>query len=93
LHAPGGPALPALPFGALAVRLVGPGGKPGAGTLSGGTPGVGGAMLLTVAAGRATVTYAPPAEPARDTLVVALDDGAGGMGTELARLPVEVATS
>jgi hypothetical protein len=80
-----------LPFGALALALAGAGGRPGAGTLSGGTDGADGVRLAEVTGGTATVTYAPPAEPAGDQLVVTVDDGEGGLGAELARVPLRAA--
>lgn len=82
--------LPPLPFGALALALVDAGGRPGAGALSGGTDGEGGAHLVTLTDGSATVTYTPPAEAATDVLVVALDDGLDGLGIELGRFVLDV---
>ncbi|HSD81249.1 MAG TPA: hypothetical protein VLB47_11320 [Solirubrobacteraceae bacterium] len=78
-----------LPFERVAVGLRGPGGRPGAGALQGGAAGTDGVRLALLDDGVATLRYAPPADPARDELVVALDDGAGGLGVELGRLPVE----
>jgi hypothetical protein len=82
------------PFGALAFRLVGRGGRPGAGTLSGGTAGPGGARVVDVVGDTVTVTYTPPDGPALDHLVVAphtVDtDGQERIGSELARFPLEV---
>ena len=81
----------AAPFGRLAVRLAAPGGKPGKGTLTGGTAGTpAGVRLVELARGAAELTYTPPAEPADDVLVVALDDGDGGAGVELGRTPLPV---
>lgn len=81
-------------FGALAVRVVDSGGRPGAGTLSGGTPGPNGSQLVPVDLDVATVTYQPPAAAAADVLVVHVgraDSGAGpAIGMELARFPLEV---
>lgn len=84
-----GPATEA--FGKLALRLVAAGGKPGAGTLSGGTAGTEpGVRLVDLSGGTASVTYTPPAEKARDFLVVSLDDAEGGASTELGRALLEV---
>jgi hypothetical protein len=84
---------PALPFGELALALAGPGGRPGAGTLEGGAAGADGVRLVPLGDGEASVTYVPPAEPGLDELVVALDDGAGGQGIELGRMPLRVGAS
>ena len=78
-------------YGSLLVRLIDAGGRPGAGTLTGGADGPGGARMLSVSDGSAAVTYTPPAQPATDVLVVALDDGAGGMGLELGRFTLVTA--
>ena len=85
-----GELLPPLPFGALAVALFDPGGRPGAGTLTGGTEGAEGVRLVELADGSATISYAPPAEAAADVLVVALDDGSDGLGVEIGRLTLKV---
>jgi hypothetical protein len=79
-----------LPFGKLAVTLVGKGAKPGKGTLSGGEDGIvpEEIRLIPVTDDAATVTYTPPAEPAAEELVVALDDGKKGLGIELGRVPL-----
>jgi hypothetical protein len=79
------PAPPPLPFGRLALALFAPGGKPGKGTLSGGTAGVNGIRLADLADGKATITYTPPAESAVDELVIAMDDGESGLGIELGK--------
>jgi hypothetical protein len=85
------PAEPTSPFGALVVALVGPGGTPGAGTLSGGEAGSGGSRLVPVADDAAAVTYTPPAEPARETLVVSAVSGdPPRIGIELARFEFRV---
>jgi hypothetical protein len=84
------PADSALPFGTLVARLERPGGRPGAGALTGGTDGKNGARLLTLSAGRASLRYAPPAAPGFDLLVVSLDDGAQGAGVELGRFRLDV---
>lgn len=83
-------AAPALPFGSVALALAGPGGRAGAGQLAGGAAGVAGVRLVTLVEGAATITYAPPADAAQDELVVALDDGAGGLGVPLARIALPV---
>lgn len=80
----------ALPFDRLAVGLRGPGGRPGAGVVQGGTAGAGDVRLALLRDGVASLDYAPPAAPARDELVVALDDGTGGIGVELGGLVLEV---
>lgn len=93
LHAPDGPALDELPFGSLALRLAGPGGKPGAGALSGGTAGADGVTLVPVTDGHSSVQYTPPPTPARDSLVIALDDGTNSARIELARVTLLVTPS
>ncbi len=50
-----------LPFGSLAVVVRDAGGRPGAGTLTGGTAGTDDIRLVTLDDGAATVTYTPPA--------------------------------
>lgn len=84
----GSTPLPPIPFGSLALWLVGKGGQAGAGTLSGGTPGTDGTTLVAVTDGRASITYIPPATPATDTLVIAVATAAGGDGVELTRIPL-----
>lgn len=84
------PPAPPLPFGTLAVRLFGPGNRPPAGSLTGGNPGADGSRLLDVAGGAASFGYTPPAAPAVDQLVVALDDGTARQGLELARFSIRV---
>jgi hypothetical protein len=90
LRIDGEDGLPPLPFGSLALALFDPGGRPGAGVLSGGTAGTGDAHLVDLADGTATFTYTPPTEAATDVLVVALDDGEDGMGVELGQFTLEV---
>jgi hypothetical protein len=78
-----------LPFGTLAVTLIGKGAKPGKGTLSGGDAGsVPEIRLITVTDEAATVTYTPPAEATAEELVVAFEDGEKGLGIELGRVPL-----
>jgi hypothetical protein len=79
-----------LPFGSLALALAGPGGQPGAGTLLGGQAGTGGARLVTITNGEAAFQYRPPNRAATDTLIVTVENNAGGLGIELARLPLRV---
>jgi hypothetical protein len=75
-----------MPFGSMAVTLVGPGGKPGKGTLSGGVDGVPPTIrIVPVVDNTATVTYTPPVTPATEELVVAFDDAKLGMGIEIGR--------
>jgi hypothetical protein len=78
------------PFGSLALSLRGPAGQAGAGTLEGGDPGDDGTRLVELEDGAAEIDYAPPGAPARDELIVALDDGEGGPGVELGRRVLEV---
>ncbi len=86
----GATPLPPLPFGVLAVFLRGPGGKPGAGTLSGGAAGVEGSRLIALGNNEATITYNPPVQKAREELVVALEDGGNGAGLEIGRMALVV---
>lgn len=79
-----------LPFGAVVVGVEDAGGRPGAGTLSGGNAGPAGSRTIAVTRGRAAFQYTPPAQPALDHLVVSLDDGEGGVGVELGRFQLEV---
>lgn len=82
-------------FGELVMRIVDAGGRPGAGTLTGGSVGPAGARIVARADGAYTVEYTPPAESATDHLVVAVarPDGGDGpeIGVELARFALEVA--
>jgi hypothetical protein len=82
------------PFGTLSVRVQKVDGTAGDGILSGGDAGADGARLLTVSGGMATVDYTPPATPASEALVLALDDGEGGgeggRGLEIGRFPLIV---
>jgi hypothetical protein len=80
-------------FGSLVASLVDSGGRPGAGTLAGGADGPAGSRILTIADGAATVQYTPPATPATDFLLVRLDNGEGGGGTEIARFPLRARSS
>jgi hypothetical protein len=81
-------------FGTLAVQVLDDGGRPGAGTLSGGAAGPAGARIVTLEDGRTTVSYTPPDDPALDRLVVSIarpDGGEGpAIGIELARFPLQV---
>ena len=79
-----------LPFGSVVLAVVDAGGRPGAGTLSGGTAGAGGARIIPVASGQVAFQYTPPPQAAADRLVVALENGEGGVGTELGRFPLNV---
>ena len=74
-----------LPIGSIAVRVVGQGGQPGSGTLAGGTAGVDGARILDASSGTVAFDYTPGAEPATDTLIVALENGESDLGIELGR--------
>lgn len=91
----GGSEPATLPFGALAVRVIDAGGRPGAGTLTGGAAGPHSSRILAVESGALSFEYTPPAEPARDRLVVAIaqpDTGDGVViGAELARFSLDVA--
>jgi hypothetical protein len=75
-------------FGSLVASLVDGGGRPGAGTLTGGADGPAGSRILTVTDGVATVQYTPPAAAATDFLLVRLDNGEGAGGIEIARFPL-----
>jgi hypothetical protein len=79
-----------MPFGALALAVMQPSGRPGTGALAGGTAGVGNVRVVDLADGEATVTYTPPAEATLEELVIALDDHEGGRGVEIGRLPLRV---
>jgi len=78
------------PFGALVVRLVDDGGRPGAGQLTGGTDGPGGARVLEFNNGEAQLRYTPPTAPAADVLVVSMDNTEDGAGIEIGRFPLLV---
>jgi hypothetical protein len=80
----------ALPFGQHVVQLFSAGHRPGAGSLQGGAAGAGGGRLLSLTGGAATFDYVPPAGAAIDELVVALDDGSGGVGVELGTFTLAV---
>lgn len=82
--------LESAPFGTLAARLEKPDGTAGEGTLSGGAAGENGVRLLTVGDGAAAVTYTPPAAPATEVLILAVDDSATGSGLEIGRFPLIV---
>ena len=75
-----------LPFNTVVLTLAGAGGKPAAGTLTGGTDGKTPALrIVPVKDGSATIKYTPPSKPAADDLIVALDDGNNGLGIEIGR--------
>jgi hypothetical protein len=75
-----------IPFGAIAVTLIGPGGKPGKGTLSGGDDGEPPTIrIVPLTDNAATVTYTPPATPATEELVVAFENAEKGLGIEIGR--------
>jgi hypothetical protein len=74
-----------LPIGSIAVNVNGQGGQPAAGTLAGGTAGVGGARILDASTGEASFDYAPGAQPIRESLIVALENGESDLGVELGR--------
>ena len=77
------------PYGTVVVSAEDAGGRPGAGTLDGGAAGPGGSRVLTVTGGEATLTYRPPATPAVDHLIVALEKN-GAAGIELGRFTLRV---
>lgn len=75
-----------MPFGSIAMTLVGPGGKPGKGTLGGGVAGAPATIrIVSVVENAATVTYTPPATPVTEELVVAFDNHELGLGIEIGR--------
>jgi hypothetical protein len=75
-----------LPFNSVVLTLAGAGDRPAAGTLTGGTDGKTPALrIVAVKDGSATIKYTPPAKAAADELIVALDDGANGLGIEIGR--------
>ena len=76
-------------FGPLNVRVVDAGGRPGAGTLAGGNDGPDSGRLLTLSEGEVVFQYTPPAEPAREELLVTVMDGEGGRGIEIGRFPLK----
>jgi hypothetical protein len=80
----------ALPFDVLAMTLAGVGGRPGAGSLTGGSDGSLGVRLVSLTAGTASIRYTPPPEATTDELVVGLEDGSGQVGVELGRFPLVV---
>jgi hypothetical protein len=86
----------AAPFGVLAVGLVGSGGQPGSGTLTGGSTGPDGRRIVTATNGTAAVSYQPPPTAATDQLVVSMfvvdGDGVERVGMELVRFPLRVVT-
>lgn len=87
-------AVARLPFGSVAVAAVSAGGKPGKGTLGGGSAGAtAGVRILEVQDDAATVTYTPPATPAVDELIVAFDDGENRLGIEIGRVPLRTGSA
>jgi hypothetical protein len=78
------------PFGELVLRVTDTGGRPGAGTLSGGFAGSGGSRRVPLTNGVAAFRYTPPAQAAVDILHVSFDDGAGAAGDEIGQLPLRV---
>lgn len=84
----------AADLGTVALRLLDPGGGPGAGSLAGGSAGPDGSHVVPVAGDGASVTYQPPATAVTDHLVVATHardaDGHERVGLELARFEVVV---
>jgi hypothetical protein len=78
------------PYGSLIVSVIDAGGRPGAGTLSGGSDGPGGSRVLPFVEGAVTLQYTPPDAPASDQLVIAIEDGEGGAGIELGRFQLRV---
>lgn len=82
--------LTAIPFGNLALSLEQPGGKPGAGTLSGGVNGEPGIHLVPLTAGEARVTYGPPAAAVVEDLVIAMEAEPGFAGLEIGRFGLRV---
>jgi hypothetical protein len=78
------------PFGEVVLRLTDAGGRPGAGTLAGGVAGPGGSRRVPLSNSAASFQYTPPADAAVDILHVAFDNGEGGAGSEIGRLPLRV---
>ncbi len=90
-----GQPVAAMPFGSLALRLVGRDGQPEEGTLSGGTDGPDGHRLVLVGEAGATFDYTPPATPTDEDIVVSMfaEPVAGAdarVGFELARFTLNV---
>lgn len=90
-----GGAPSSAPFGHLALLVLDAGGRPGAGSLTGGAAGPEGSRLVALDEGEARVAYVPPAERAHDRLVVAIaqpDTGGGAaIGAPLAEFALDVA--
>lgn len=80
-----GGAVSQRPFGLLLASLIDAGGRPGAGSLTGGADGPEGSRMLNVSAGAADVQYTPPAEPADDRLILRLEDNENGPSIEIGR--------
>jgi len=80
-----------LPMERMALSLVRFGGGVAAGQLAGALPGAEGVSLAERNAnGRFEFTYTPPAQPAREELIAAFEDGRGGLGVQLGRFPLIV---
>lgn len=81
---------------AFALRVLDAGDRPGAGTLTGGAAGPAGSRTVTADDGILRISYAPPAAPATDRLVVtflrAAPGGAPTLGAKLGEFPIEVRT-
>ena len=81
------------PFGDVVLRLTDAGGRPGAGTLAGGTAGPDGSRLVPLSNGAASFQYTPPANAAVDLLHVSFENGEGAAGDEIGQLPLRVRTA
>lgn len=77
-------------FGSLAFTALAADGGPSAGTLAGGTEGKPGVRVVPLVDNEAIVTYAPPAEPGREDLVISIEDHEGGQGLELRRVRLQI---
>jgi hypothetical protein len=81
------PPIPPLPFGTLAFAVIGPGGRPGKGSLVDQADGV---RIVPLTDNQAIVTYQLPVEAAEDELLIALDNGTNGLGIEIGRFRLRV---
>jgi hypothetical protein len=80
------PEPPNLPFDSVVMTLAGAGGKPPAGTLTGGTDGNPATIrVVPVTGGSAKIKYSAPAAAATDELIVAFNNGSNGLGIEIGR--------